>query len=165
MKKYDYVKTQRENVQEIPEKWVSIVRVFMKAYTRLNVFVFKKSNGRLMKNFPGGYPICLVGMTGKKSGMRRETPLIHLPHGNNKYLVASQGGMNKNPVWYYNIKANPSIDILVDGIKQNYRARQITSDEKAAIWPHLLTLYPDFDEYQARTDRDIPVFICERANG
>ncbi|MCY4044800.1 MAG: nitroreductase family deazaflavin-dependent oxidoreductase [Cellvibrionales bacterium] len=160
MKKYDYVKTQREDVAEISEKHVPLVRKVMKLYTRLNVFVYKKTKGRFMKHFPGGFPICIVTMTGKKSGIKREIPLIHLPHGVDKYIVASQGGMNKNPVWYYNIAANPNIEIMVYGKNNRYIATQITSDEKAAIWPHLLSLYPDFDEYQARTDRDIPVFKC-----
>ena len=68
--------------------------------------------------------------------------------------------MDKNPVWYHNIKANPNIDIMLQGITQHYIAEQITEDEKRALWPHLLSLYPDFDEYQARTDRAIPVFAC-----
>ena len=114
-----------------------------------------------MKNFPGGYPICIVGTTGRKSGQRREIALIHLPMDDKKLLVASQGGMEKNPVWYHNVKANPEIDIMVGGDKRNFVARQVDSEEKRELWPHLLSLYPDFDEYQARTDRDIPVFLCE----
>lgn len=159
--KFDYVKTRREDVDEIPAKMVPLVRRVMKIYTRFNVWVYKKSNGKLLKNFPGGYPICIVTMIGRKSGQPREVALIHLPHGENKYLVASQGGMEKNPVWYYNIAANPDVEIMVGGIKKSYRARQLSPDEKREAWPHLLTLYPDFDEYQARTDRDIPVFVCE----
>ncbi len=160
-KKFDYVKTKREDVDEIPEKWVPLVRKFMKNYTRFNVWVYKKSNGRLMKNFPGGFPICIVTMLGRKSGQPREVALIHLPKGDSKLLVASQGGMDKNPVWYFNIKANPEIDIMVSGIKNSYLAREVNEAEKRELWPHLLSLYPDFDEYQARTDRDIPVFLCE----
>lgn len=158
--KFDYVKTRREDVDEIPDRIVGVVRFFMKHYTRFNVWVYKKSNGKWMKNFPGGFPICIVGMTGKKSGVRREVALIHLPHGENKYLVASQGGMNKHPTWYFNVQANPNIDIMFQGDTKNYQARQLSSDEKREVWPILLSLYPDFDEYQARTDRDIPVFIC-----
>jgi deazaflavin-dependent oxidoreductase (nitroreductase family) len=86
--------------------------------------------------------------------------LIHLPHGDNKLLVASQGGLDIDPVWYKNIMANPHIDIMVGGEKKNYDVRQASSDEKRDLWPHLLSIYPDFDEYQARTDRDIPVLIC-----
>ncbi|NRA40733.1 MAG: nitroreductase family deazaflavin-dependent oxidoreductase [Pseudomonadales bacterium] len=163
--KFDYVKTRREDVDEIPAKWVPLVRKVMRRYTQFNVWVYKKSNGRLMKHFPGGYPICIVGMTGRKSGERREVALIHLPWQDQgvdkKLIVASQGGMDKHPVWYHNIKANPDIDIMVTGLKHDYTARQISEDEKRALWPHLLSLYPDFDEYQARTDRAIPVFVCE----
>lgn len=158
--KFDYVKTRREDIDEIPEKWVPLVRKIIRRYTQLNVWVYKKTNGKLMKNFPGGYPICIVGMKGRKTGARREVGLIHLPEGENVYLVASQGGMDKHPVWYHNVVANPEIDVMVSGNVRNMVARQLSADEKRDAWPHLLSLYPDFDEYQARTDRDIPVFIC-----
>ncbi len=158
--KFDYVKTKREDVDAIPSEWENFIRRIMRAYTRFNVWVYKKSNGKLMTNFPGGYPICLVKMIGKKSGAAREIALIHLPWGDKKLLVASQGGLGKNPVWYYNIKANPDIEIMHGGIKKSYHAVQATEVEKRELWPHLLSIYPDFDEYQARTDRDIPVFIC-----
>lgn len=161
MSNLDYIKKKRSEVDVIPTKIVPFVRVMIKFYTRLNVWVFKKTNGRFMNKFPGGAPICLVGMTGRKSGQRREVMLIHLPHGDNKLLVASQGGLDSEPVWYKNIMANPHIDIMANGVQKNYAVRQASSDEKRALWPHLLSLYPDFDEYQARTDRDIPVLICE----
>jgi deazaflavin-dependent oxidoreductase (nitroreductase family) len=132
----------------------------MRWYTRLNVWVFKASKGRLWKNFPGGFPICVVGMKGRKSGARREVALIHLPYQDGILLVASQGGMEQHLAWYHNIKACPEIDVLVGGEHKHLLARQVSSDEKRELWPHLLSLYPDFDEYQARTDRDIPVFIC-----
>lgn len=161
MVEYDYVKTKREDVREIPIEQQEKAHKFIKWFSAANVWVFKKSRGRLWKNFPGGYPICIVGMTGAKSGAWREIPLIHLPHGENCYLVASKGGMEKHPVWYYNVKANPDVEILHGGVNRQMRARQLNDEEKAAAWPHLLSLYPDFDEYQARTDRNIPVFICE----
>lgn len=161
MSKFDYVKAKREDVQEIPDKWAAQIKWFMRHYTRFNVWVYKKSNGKLMKHFPGGFPICIVTMIGKKSGQKREIALINLPYGDKKLLVASQGGMEKHPLWYHNIKANPNIDIMVSGITHSYIATQASSEEKRGLWPHLLSLYPDFDEYQARTDRDIPVFICE----
>ncbi len=162
--KFDYVTTRREDVDEIPEKWTGFVKAFMRRYTQLNVWVYKKSNGKLMKNFPGGYPICIVGMKGRKSGVRREVALIHLPWNDNgvdkKLIIASQGGMDKHPVWYHNIKAHPDIDIMLAGDKKDYSSVQISEDEKRELWPHILSLYPDFDEYQARTDRAIPVFVC-----
>lgn len=161
--KFDYVKTKREDVAEIPERWNGLIKAVMRHYTRFNVWVYKKSGGRLMKNFPGGYPICIVTMKGRKSGQQREVALIHLPHGENKLLVASQGGMSKHPLWYHNIHANPNIRIRVGRSEADYIARLADSESKRELWPHLISLYPDFDEYQARTDRDIPVFICEPA--
>ncbi len=161
MSKFDYVKTRREDVQEIPTKWVGLTRKIMKWYTRFNIWVFKWSKGRLIKNFPGGFPICVVGMIGRKSGQRREIGLIYLPFGEKLLLVASQGGLDSHPVWYHNVLANSEIDVLFAGKTRHMRARQLGCDEKAEVWPHLLSLYPDFDEYQARTDRDIPVFLCE----
>lgn len=163
MNQFDYVKTRREDVDPIPNQ--GVVKLFMRWFTRLNVWVFKLSRGRLMKNFPGGYPICVVGTTGRKSGKRREIALIHLPWKDGILLVASQGGMETNPVWYYNIKAYPDIDVMVAGKHQEMVARQASDEEKRVLWPHLLSLYSDFDEYQARTDRNIPVFICTPRQG
>jgi F420H(2)-dependent quinone reductase len=165
MTEFDYVKTRRADVKSIKASLVPIVRFIARWATRLNVAVFRASKGRLMNKFPGGYPICVVTTIGAKSGKVRRVALIHLPHGTNKLLVASQGGMEKNPVWYRNIVAHPDIQIMVDGAERAYRARQVSDEDKARLWPHLLTLYPDFDEYQARTDRNIPVFSCEPLPG
>ncbi|MFT4615378.1 MAG: deazaflavin-dependent oxidoreductase (nitroreductase family) [Bacteroidia bacterium] len=161
MVKYDYVKTRREDVPQIKDSQVPIARFFMRWATKLNVAVFRATKGRVMNKFIGGYPVCIVDTRGAKSGKLRRIALIHLPHGENKLLVASQGGMNKHPLWYHNITAHPDVEIMVAGENKPYRARQINDEEKAALWPHLLSLYPDFDEYQARTDRNIPVFSCE----
>ncbi|MBT4522647.1 MAG: nitroreductase family deazaflavin-dependent oxidoreductase [Halieaceae bacterium] len=161
MTTYDYVKTRREDVSPIPENRVAIARFFLRWATRLQVAIFRLSKGRLMNKFIGGYPICVVTTIGAKSGKTRRIALIDLPHNNNRLLVASQGGMPSNPVWYHNVIAHPDIKIMVGGEDKTYRARQVDDERKAELWPHLVTLYPDFDEYQARTDRNIPVFSCE----
>lgn len=165
MVEYDYVTTRRADVRPIPRSQIPIVRFVMRWATRLNVVVFRASKGRLMNRFIGGYPVCVVTTTGAKSGKPRRIALIHLPHGDKKLLVASQGGMDRNPVWYYNIVAHPDIRIMVDGADRSYRATQVSDEEKARLWPHLLSMYPDFDEYQARTDRNIPVFSCDPLPG
>ena len=86
---------------------------------------------------------------------------MHVPHGEQKILVASLGGTSKNPIWYYNLKATPEVTIAVDGVRGTYRAREVSPEEKAALWPVLVDAYPPYDMYQARSDRDIPVFICD----
>ena len=162
MAKYDYVKTRREDVQQFKESQIPAAKFVLRWATRLQVAVFRATNGRMMNKFIGGYPVCIVTTKGAKSGKTRRIALIHLPHGDdNKLMVASSGGMPKNPVWYYNVKANPDVQIMVGGEEKSYVARQVSDEEKAQLWPHLLSLYPDFDEYQARTDRNIPVFMCE----
>lgn len=161
MIEYDYVKTKREDVQQFKESQLPAIKFVLRWASKAQVAGFRLSNGRMLNKFVGGFPVCVVTTKGAKTGKIRRIPLIHLPLGENKLVVASSGGMPKNPVWYYNIKANPEIQIMVDGEEKTYRARQVSDEEKAELWPHLLSLYPDFDEYQARTDRNIPVFNCE----
>ncbi len=161
MIRYDYVTKRREDVKPMDENQQAWGKKFIKLYTRLNVWVYRKSGGRLMKHFPGGYPICVLGCKGARTGVWREVALIHLPHGDQELLVASQGGMDKSPFWFYNVSANPEVEIFFAGTTRRMRARRVSDEEKAALWPHLLSLYPDFDEYQARTDRNIPVFLCD----
>ena len=163
MVKYDYVKTRREDVTQFKESQLPAIKRVIGWTSKAQAFVFRVTKGRLMNTFLGG-PVCMVTMTGAKSGKTRRLPLIHIAHGENKLLVASCGGMPKNPVWYYNIKAHPQIRIMADGEDKLYLARQVSDEEKADLWPVLLSVYPDFDEYQARTDRNIPVFNCEPVN-
>ena len=160
MARFDYVKTRREDVAEIPVKYEKLVRLGAKLYSTVNVAVYKLSGGRFMSKGPESKPICLVTMTGRKTGKKREIPLMHVPHGDQKILVASLGGISKNPVWYYNLKANPDVTITADGVTRAYRARGVGEEEKASLWPLIVEAYPPYDEYQARTDRDIPVFVC-----
>lgn len=161
MKEYEYVTKKRDEVDAFPEKGMGVIRAIMRLATRFQVAVFRMTNGRMMNKFIGGYPVCIVTTTGAKSGAIRRIALIDLPHGDDKLMVASQGGMDKMPAWYYNVNANPEVQIMVDGAEKTYRASRVSDEEKAELWPHLCSLYPDFDEYQARTDRNIPVFRCK----
>ena len=161
MARFEYVKTRREDVAEIPVKHEKLFRLAAKLYGVVNVAVYKMSGGRLMNKGPANKPICLVTMTGRKTGKKREIPLMHVPHGEQKILVASLGGISKNPLWYYNLKATPDITIAADGVSGAYRAREVSAEEKASLWPVIVDAYPPYDEYQARTDRDIPVFVCD----
>ena len=157
---YNYVTKKRDEVQAFPKRGMGVVRFILRWLTHLQVAVFRASKGRLMNKFTGGFPVCIVTTTGAKSNAIRRIALIHLPLGEDSLLVASLGGMDKMPAWYYNISAHPDIRIMVNGEEKAYRAVRVSDEEKAELWPHLCSLYPDFDEYQARTDRNIPVFRC-----
>lgn len=151
----------KEDVDPIPEKIVPFIKRFMKHASRFNVWLYEKTDGKLGGKFiVGGAPVCLVTMTGRKTGLRRTTPLIHIPHGEDILLVASQGGLESHPLWYRNMIANPEIEVNAFGNVRAMTARQATAEEKLRLWPTIRAVHPDFDEYQARTDRDIPVMIC-----
>ena len=145
--------TNQKDLGKPPPRWV------LKTMTRIHVFLHRLSGGHMLNKL-GGDDVCFVTMTGAKSGRTLTIPLMYVPYNDGVLLVASQGGAPKNPVWYYNIAADPNIEVTVGGQARKMLARQVSDEEKAALWPHLVSLYPDFDEYQARTDRNIPVFEC-----
>lgn len=135
----------------------------MKAMSAANVLVFRLSGGRWgSKFFKHGSPVGLLTTRGRKSGAKRVAPLIYLQDGPRIVLVASQGGMPKHPIWFLNLEASPdvSFETSAGGVRA-YRARRASAEEKAALWPRLCAVYPDYADYQARTERDIPVVVLE----
>ncbi|MCH2172948.1 nitroreductase family deazaflavin-dependent oxidoreductase [Myxococcota bacterium] len=136
------------------------LRQFIKPFSRLNSWVYRLTGGRLMGKFQGR-PVVLITMKGAKSGAKRTIPLMYVPYGDGVIIVASQGGAPKSPVWYANLLANPDIEAQYKGQKMQLRARQVDDDEKAQVWPTCVEHYPPFADYQSRTDRNIPVFVCE----
>lgn len=139
----------------------------IKWMSRINVKLYRATGGRLGGKwrvgsaFPWGIPVCLLTTTGRKSGQPRISPLLFLEDGDRVVLVASQGGLPKNPMWYLNIRANPDVTIQIESRIRKMRARVATDEERAELWPRLVDLYADFDNYQSWTDRQIPVVICE----
>ena len=110
-----------------------------------------------------GAPICLVTMTGRKSGKRKTIALMYTPHGDDVLLVASLGGAPTHPVWYHNLKTHPEIEIQVGSVRRKMLAREASVDEKRALWPVVVANYRSFEDYQKRTTREIPLFICSPA--
>lgn len=160
MTKYDYVKTPPEDAKPIPPSKAAGFKRQMDLYSKVNLWVYRLSFGRLMNTAMGGYPICIVTLIGKKTGRKRSIPLIHVPDGEDEILVGSQAGLDRDPAWTHSIRAHPEVTITFAGRKRDFLAWQIDDDEKRRIWPHLCSIYPAYDVYQARTDRNIPVFRC-----
>ncbi|AVP67140.1 nitroreductase family deazaflavin-dependent oxidoreductase [Rhodococcus hoagii] len=139
----------------------------IKWMSKTNVKLYRATGGRLGGKwrvgsaFPWGIPVCLLTTTGRKSGQPRVSPLLFLEDGDRVILVASQGGLPKNPMWYLNIRANPEVTIQIKSRIRTMRARVATDEERAELWPRLVDMYADFDNYQSWTDRQIPVVICE----
>ena len=130
-----------------------IVRVMSVA----NIWIYRLTGGWLGGTFLRGAPICFVTVTGRKSGRAITVPLLYLADGADVIIVASKGGMSKHPVWYLNLEATPRCEVEYGGTRRTMIARRVGKGEKAALWPRLCTMYPDYADYQARTTRDIPV--------
>ena len=142
------------------EKEFRTLRRFIKPFSGLNSLVYKWTGGRLMGTFQGR-PVMLVTMTGAKTGKKRTVPLMYVPYKDGVIVVGSQGGAPKSPVWVNNIRAHPEIEVQYRDKKMKLRAREVDDLEKAEVWPICVQHYHEYDDYQKRTDRNIPVFVCE----
>jgi deazaflavin-dependent oxidoreductase (nitroreductase family) len=142
----------------------------IKIFSRINTWAYRNTGGlvgsrwRVGSAFPRGVPVCLLTTRGRRSGQSRTAPLLYMPDGERIVLVASQGGLPGNPSWYLNVRADPSVTVQIKRRVRLMRARVAGDDERAELWPRLVSMYSDFDNYQAwATDREIPVVICEPA--
>ena len=142
------------------EREFKTLRRIIKPFSRLNVFMYQLTGGRVMGTLTGR-PVMLVTMKGAKSGKTRTIPLMYVPYKDGVIVVASLGGAPKSPVWYKNLVANPDIVVQYKNKKTNLRARQVDDAEKAAVWLVCIEHYHEYGDYQKRTDRSIPVFVCE----
>jgi deazaflavin-dependent oxidoreductase (nitroreductase family) len=106
-----------------------------------------------------GKPVILLTTIGAKTGKIRKTPLMRVEHDGEYAVVASLGGAPKNPVWYYNIKAHPQVELQDGSVTKDYEAREVFGDEKAVWWERAVEAWPDYAEYQKKTDRQIPLFV------
>ena len=127
-------------------------------WARENAELYMASGGKegtLMK----GKPVVLLTTIGAKTGKIRKTPLMRVEHNGEYAVVASLGGAPKHPVWYYNIKKHPHVELQDGTATADYEAREVTGDEKAAWWRRAVEVWPDYEDYQRKTDREIPVFV------
>ena len=109
-----------------------------------------------------GLPVMIVTHIGRKTGAIRKTPLMTVKDGDAYVLVASQGGAPKNPVWVYNLRANPEVEIRDQTQVFKMRAREVTDDaERGRLWEMCVAAFPPYAEYQTKTERKIPLFVAE----
>lgn len=144
-----------------------IVPKIMRALSRANVWLYRRTGGRIGGTwrvgsaFPRGVPMLLLTTKGRKSGEPRTTPLLFLEDGARYIVVASQGGLPKHPLWYANLREDPNVQVQVGPRTMAMRAREASSEERENLWPRLVAHYADFATYQAWTDRTIPVVLLE----
>ena len=111
-----------------------------------------------------GKPVILLTTIGAKTGKIRKTPLMRVEHDGEYAVVASLGGAPKHPVWYHNVKAHPRVELQDGPVTKDYEAREVFGDEKAPWWERAVEAWPDYANYQEKTDRQIPVFVLTPIN-
>lgn len=142
----------------------------IKAMSKVNVAIYRWTGGllgskwRVGSAFPWGIPVLLLTTTGRKSSHPRVAPLLFIEDDANVIIVASQGGLPKDPLWYKNLQANPACEVQIKRRKMKMKARTASTDERQGLWPKLVDHYPDFASYATWTDRVIPVVILEPAS-
>ena len=127
---------------------------------KLHASVFRATGGRIGGRMVGS-PVLLLVTTGRKSGQRRTTVLLYLEDGGRHVIIASNGGTATHPAWWLNLQANPEATVEIGGRKIHVRATEARGEEKARLWQRLVRMYPSYEDYQKRTDREIPVILLE----
>jgi deazaflavin-dependent oxidoreductase (nitroreductase family) len=138
-------------------------RFLVKWMSRMNTWIYQKSDGKIGGRFLRGAPVCLLTTTGRKSGLPRTVPLLYLTEDEKVVVVASKGGMKSHPLWYRNLVAKAEVSIQIGEATYEMVARTAEGAERAALWPKLVTMYQDYDTYKEWTEREIPVVVLEPA--
>ncbi len=129
---------------------------------RDNVAEFEASNGTRGNTLPGtNDPIVVITSIGAHSGKLRKNPVMRVERDGSYAAIASKGGAPEDPSWAANFRAHPEVDLQDGAVKRTYTAREVEGDERAQWWQHAVATWPTYAEYQAKTDRLIPVFVLE----
>ncbi|MDO8395553.1 MAG: nitroreductase family deazaflavin-dependent oxidoreductase [Dietzia sp.] len=129
-------------------------------WVRDQVEQYEKSNGASGSEL-SGMPVVIVTTVGKKSGKLRKTPLMRVEHEGSYAAVASLGGAPTHPVWYWNIRAHPDVEVRDKDRVGDFVAREVTGAERDLWWDRAVAVYPDYRDYQEKTERTIPVFVLD----
>ena len=130
------------------------------AWARKQAELYEATDGQLGAELRG-MPVIVLTSVGAKTGKLRKTALMRVEHDGTYAVVASLGGAPKHPVWYYNLKTNPHVELQDGPTKRDYTAREVTGTEKKTWWKRAVQAYPDYAKYQEKTERQIPVFVLE----
>src|ERR1700733_5084279 len=132
-------------------------------FARDQVELYERSGGAEGNKNPGGQLVIVLTSVGAKTGKLRKTPLMRVEHDGEYAVVASLGGAPKHPVWYYNLTADPHVELQDGPAKDDYTAREAQGAEREAWWERAVAAWPDYAEYQKKTTRVIPVFVLTPA--
>jgi deazaflavin-dependent oxidoreductase (nitroreductase family) len=123
--------------------------------------VYRATGGLIGHRFPGSPPVLLLDHVGAKSAKQRTSPLVYARDGENVILIASKGGYPRNPAWFHNLVANPDTSVQIGSRHRQVHARVADAAERKRLWPKVVEVYGGYDDYQQRTEREIPLVILE----
>lgn len=135
----------------------------IRALSSLHTLLIRRSGGRLGRH-AFGIDFLLLTTRGRKSGNPHTVPLLYLRAGNDWAVIASLGGRPSHPDWFKNLVANAEVEVQINGERRRARARVATASERDRLWAQAVAVYPDYETYQSKTDRVIPVVILERSS-
>lgn len=127
-----------------------------------HIDAYLETDGERGHDWIRGAPALILTTVGRKSGEERLSPLIYGMAGDNPMIVASKGGHPNHPAWYLNLREHPEVKVQIRGDKFTARARDATPEERPELWKQMTEIWPDYDAYQRKTDREIPIVILER---
>lgn len=122
---------------------------------------YEETNGEVGHDWEGGAPTLVLTTTGRKTGRERKFALIYQKIRGSYVIVASKGGADQHPGWYFNLRDNPEVGVQVGSEWFTAHARTASTSERAELWPTMAAVWPAYDEYQRATDREIPVVVLE----
>jgi F420H(2)-dependent quinone reductase len=132
-------------------------------FTKVHVAAYRLGGGRLLPGPLGRSTTVLVDHVGRRSGKRRTTPLLYVADGEDVVVVASKGGSHHHPAWWLNLREMDETTIQIGAESRRVKVHQATAEERRRLWPKLVGLWPDYAEYQKRTEREIPLGILSPA--
>lgn len=130
------------------------------SWSHKHVEQYEATNGEKAGDLRGR-PVVVLTTVGAKTGKLRKTALMRVEYEGAYAVVASLGGSPRNPAWYYNLKANPHVELQDGAVKRDYQAHEAAGDEKAVWWARAVETWRDYAGYQKKTARQIPVFVLE----
>ncbi|MGH2952710.1 MAG: nitroreductase family deazaflavin-dependent oxidoreductase [Solirubrobacterales bacterium] len=138
-------------------------RALWNGFVRAHIPAYRLTRGRFLPSPLGRSRTVLVDHVGRRSGIQRTAALLYLADGGDIVVVASKGGSHKHPAWWLNLREMDETEIQIGGERHRMRVRQATPEERRRLWPRVVEIWPDYERYQERTEREIPLGILSPA--
>jgi F420H(2)-dependent quinone reductase len=139
-------------------------RLALKLGSSVHTGVYRATGGKVFGRM-GKSPILLLNTVGRKSGKKRTSPLLYVMDGEDFVVIASKGGAATHPAWYLNLRANPEATVEIGDREVRVEAEVADPEEKPRLWQKMVEMYPTYDDYQRKTEREIPLLLLRPVEG